>query len=314
MSAGVPPAGGAGGHADEVRSYYGRPIIKAPVWKPEVPWYFFAGGLAGASSMLAVAAELAGTHRLARQARLVAGAGAIASPALLVADLGVPSRFLNMLRVFRPTSPLNVGSWILSAYAPAAIGAAVLAEAGAPEPLRRTASAAAALGGLPMTTYTAVLVADTAVPVWHEARRELPFLFAASAAASAGAAGVLLAPPEEAGAARRLTLLGVAVEQGAEQAMRRRLGFLGRPYHEGRAGRFARAARALTLSGSALTALTAVRPQRPAVARTGAALVLAGAVCLRWSTFTAGWQSAADPTYVVRSQRDPRPSDPDRRL
>ena len=35
-------------------SYYGRPVIKAPVWKtPDVPLYLFLGGLAGGSSLLA---------------------------------------------------------------------------------------------------------------------------------------------------------------------------------------------------------------------------------------------------------------------
>src|SRR5207248_10584856 len=97
-----------------VRSYYGRPVLHDPVWKPEVPWYLFTGGLAGASSVLAAAADLSGRPQLARVCRRVAFGGALASPALLISDLGRPSRFANMLRVVPPTPPLNLGAWPLS--------------------------------------------------------------------------------------------------------------------------------------------------------------------------------------------------------
>ncbi|MDQ3456389.1 MAG: polysulfide reductase, partial [Actinomycetota bacterium] len=52
--------------------------------------------------------------------------------------------------------------------------------------LGRLAGAGATVLGPAMTTYTAVLLAATAVPGWHEAHRELPFVFARSALASAG--------------------------------------------------------------------------------------------------------------------------------
>ncbi|HEV7862178.1 MAG TPA: NrfD/PsrC family molybdoenzyme membrane anchor subunit, partial [Acidimicrobiia bacterium] len=169
----------------EVRSYYGQPVLHTPVWKAEVPWYLFTGGLAGAASVLAVTAELTGRSNLARTARGVALGGALASPAFLVSDLGQPARFLNMLRVFRPTSPMSMGAWLLSAYVPAAGAAAVLDLAGVLPRAGRVAGTAAALTGSMLTTYTGVLLADTAVPVWHEAHRELPFLFAASAATAA---------------------------------------------------------------------------------------------------------------------------------
>src|SRR4051794_38380663 len=102
----VPPA--------EPRSYYGRPVIKEPVWTPEIPIYFFTGGMAGASAGLALGARLLGRQKLARVATANAFAGVVVSPALLISDLGVPRRFLNMLRVFKVTSPMSVGSWILS--------------------------------------------------------------------------------------------------------------------------------------------------------------------------------------------------------
>jgi hypothetical protein len=282
-------------------SYYGRPIVKPPVWKPELPFYFFTGGLAGASSMLALGAEAVGNRELARAARRVAATNALVSPALLIADLGVPRRFLNMLRVFRPTSPLSMGAWLLVGYVPAAIGSALLAELGWWRPVQRTASAVAAVGGLPMVTYTAVLVADTAIPVWHEARRELPFTFAGSAVASAGGAALVLVPTASSAPARRAALLGVAMEGTAQQLMERRLGPQVRPYREGSAGRFSKAAKALTVTGAAVTA---VAGRRRAGAVVGGALLMAGSLSLRWSVFRAGWQSAEDPELVVRLQRD----------
>ncbi len=181
---------------DRPSSYHGRPVVKSPAWTWEIPWYLFAGGLAGGSSMLGFSASVSGNRPLARRAWLVSLAAISASPALLVSDLGRPERFLNMLRVFKLTSPMSVGSWILSlngaAIVPAAYGAL---RSDSPLAARAAEPLAAALG-LPLATYTGVLLANSVIPVWSEARRELPFLFAASAAASAGAAGVALTPAE----------------------------------------------------------------------------------------------------------------------
>jgi hypothetical protein len=285
----------------EFRSYYGRPIIKEPVWTWEVPWYFFAGGLAGASASLGLAARLTGNHRLARTAFTVSGAGVTAGVPLLVSDLGRPERFPYMLRMFKVTSPLSVGSWILAAMGPAAAGAAVADRLGIFPRLGRAAEAVAGLLGPALATYTGTLVADTAVPVWHEAGRELPFVFAGSAAASAGAAALLLTPPADAGPARRLVVTGALLELGAAQAMERRLGDLGEPYHQGPAGRLARLAKTCTAGGAGLVALGGRR--RRAVTAAGAALVLAGSACERWAVYKAGFQSARDPRYIVEPQR-----------
>lgn len=293
-------AAGVGLPGPGAPSYYGQPVVKEPEWTWEVPWYLFAGGLAGASSVLALVARRSGAPGLAGRARLVAAAGALVSPALLISDLGRPQRFYNMLRVFKPTSAMSMGSWLLSAYVPLATGAALLGRCS-----RRPASwpvlegAAAALG-LPMTTYTAVLLADSSIPVWRDARDQLPFVFASSAAASAGAFGLLLAPAAQAAPARRLTLAGAAAELVATPVMERRLGELAEPYHQGVAGRYATAARASVAAGAALVAL-GTRCHR--LARVGACLVAAGGICLRWSVFRAGFASARDPKYTVGPQR-----------
>lgn len=290
------------GSKAEVRSYYGQPILAEPVWTWEVPAYFFTGGLAGASSVLAAGARLAGNGPVARAAERTALAGALASPALLTSDLGRPERFHHMLRVFKPTSPMNLGSWLLAAYAPAAAGTAVLRSLRLLPRVRRGLAGLAGLLGPAMATYTAVLASDTAVPAWHEARRELPFVFAGSAASAAGAAASMQLAPSPAGPAHRLVFAGVAVESVAEQAMDHRLGELGEPYHQGEAGRTNRLATAASAAGSGLLAVRGAR-SRVAAAIAGA-LVLVGSAAKRWAVFKAGQASARDPKYVVKPQRE----------
>jgi hypothetical protein len=110
----------------ETTSYYGLPIVKAPVWTWEVPLYFFAGGAAGASSVVAFTAQLTGASRsLVRDARLIAAIGAAVSGPLLILDLGRPERFLNMLRIFKPQSPMSVGAWTLTVFGAASAGAVI---------------------------------------------------------------------------------------------------------------------------------------------------------------------------------------------
>ena len=280
--------------------YYGRPIVKPPVWKNEVAWYLFTGGLAGGSSALGLAARASGNRPLARSTTFTAAAALTASPVLLVKDLGRPERFVNMLRVVKPSSPMNVGTWILTVAGTAA-GAAAACEATDVLPrVRAVAQGVAGLLGPALATYTAVLVSDTAVPVWHEARAELPLVFASGAAASAGAAAVILTPSDAAGPARRMMLAGAVGELAATTAMERRLGALGEPYHRGKAGAFARAAKAATAAGAALGAVSG---RRRVTGRLAAGLVFGGAVAERFAVFRAGFQSAEDPRYVVMSQR-----------
>ena len=285
----------------EPRSYYGRPVLKRPVWKPEIPWYFFTGGLTGASAALAYGADLSGNGELAGRAWIVTLAAGTASPVLLINDLGRPERFLNMLRVFKLTSPMSVGSWVVSATGAAAAVATAHEVLGLFPRVGRLARMAAAACGLPMATYTAALISNTAVPVWHEARRELPFVFAAGAATSAGAACAAVTPRRHAAPARRLAVAGAVAELAAVQAMERGLGEIGEPYHSGQAGRYGRAAKALTALG-AVTMAVSGRRRTGAVA--GAAMLLAGSVCERWSVFEAGLQSAEDPKYSVGPQHE----------
>jgi formate-dependent nitrite reductase membrane component NrfD len=297
----------------EFRSYYGRPVVKPSPWEAEIPAYIFFGGLAAGSSLLAAGSDLTERPVLRRLGRLTALISLVATMATLIHDLGRPSRFLNMLRTAKLTSPMSVGTWILSAYGPFA-GLAAAAEvvdmlpaAARTGPLRlvsalgRPAGVLAAATAPPVAAYTAVLLADTATPSWHEAHRELPFVFVGSAAAAAGGLGVLAAPRDQSGPARRMAVGGALLELVAGQKMEQSMGITAEPLHQGTAGRFMRASKALTVGGAAGALLSG--RSRIAGVLSGAALV-AGSVCTRFGIFHAGQQSARDPRYTVVPQRD----------
>lgn len=283
-------------------SYYGQAVIKPPVWTREIPWYLFTGGLGGASAGLAYMGERRGDAVLAQRAWICALAGVSASPALLISDLGVPSRFLNMMRMLKVTSPMSVGSWILALSGMMTAAAATNALTGLLPHVARVAKPAAGALGMPLSTYTGALIAQTSVPAWHGARRELPALFAAGAAASAGAAAVLATPVKHAAPARRLALIGSAAEVIVSEAMEQRLGELAEPYGSGPAGAYSHAARGFTVAGSLVVASAGRRRRAAAIA--GGAMVLAGAVCERFAVFKAGFASARDPRFTVKPQRE----------
>jgi hypothetical protein len=283
-------------------SYYGRPIVKEPVWKPEIPFYLWTGGIAGGASVLHGIAKLSGNERLAKSCTYIAAAADAVSPVLLISDLGRPERFLNMLRVFKVTSPMSVGSWILFVSSGASNTAAMLEALGILKPVKWAAEAVSFLSGPPLATYTGALLANTAIPVWSEARDELPALFGSSAAASAGAAAAIFTPTEQAGPARRAAVGGALVELGLMQLMEKRLGFVGEVYKQGEAHRFGRISKACVTAGAGLIALAGRRSRAAAV--TGGAVLLAGELALRWSVFRAGFQSARDPRYTVLPQKE----------
>jgi len=285
----------------EMRSYYGRPVIKEPTWTWEIPTYFFTGGLAGASAVLSTAAKLTGNEQLSKRALYIGAVADLVSPALLISDLGRPERFHHMLRVVKVTSPMNVGSWILLVSGGASNTAALLELTGRLKFIKLLAEAVSTLAGPLLATYTGVLIADTAVPVWHEGRRELPWIFAASAAASAGAAASVFLRPENAGPARRLAIAGVLAEGALMQLMELRLGTIGEVYRQGQAGKLSWAAKGLATAGAALLARRG-RKSRAALVL-GGAMVCAGEMCVRWAVYKAGFQSARDPKYVVEPQR-----------
>lgn len=253
-------------------SYYGRPMLKQPVWKIDIPIYYWLGGAAGAALVLGAAAQLDGSEdlkRFAQRCRMLGIFGTTAGGALLVHDLGRPSRFLHMLRVFRPTSPMNLGAWILTGAAPLAIVAGMF-------PHRRIGQIAgygAGLFGVALAGYTGVLLSNTAIPVYRESRRVLPVLFLASAAASA--ASVLEVWSDEPRPARITLAFGAAGRLGelvATEAL------------EGVSGALVRTAGVLTASSLVLSLLR----RRRLAGVFGAA----GSLCLRIAVHYAGAASA----------------------
>ncbi|MER5609434.1 NrfD/PsrC family molybdoenzyme membrane anchor subunit [Micromonospora tulbaghiae] len=302
----VPPA--------EFTSYYGRPVLKPPVWRWDIAAYLFTGGLAAGSSLLAAGGQLTGRPALRRAGRIAALAGVGASTYFLINDLGRPSRFHHMLRVAKVTSPMSVGTWILSVFGPAA-GVAAVAEAAPllPErgvlglgrrllpPAGHAAGVVAAVTAPALATYTGVLLADTAVPSWHEAYPELPAIFAGSALASGAGVGLVAAPCAQAGPARRLAVAGAAMELWGSHRVENRLGLLSEPYTQGTPGKLLRAGRALTAAG--VVGALVGRRSRVLSALSGGALI-AASVCTRFGIFHGGVASARDPRYTVVPQRE----------
>ncbi len=289
-------------------TYYGLPVLQEPVWIWTVPAYLFVGGLAGAASALGAASLVAGgpaLERLENRCRAIGLLGDLLGSGLLIADLGRPSRFFNMLRVFRPTSPMSMGSWILT-LSGAANGAGFLlgGRSGLLGAAGRVGIAAGGGLGALLAGYTGVLLANTAVPIWQAARRELPVLFVGSGMASAGA--VLELFPDS-GASRRVThwygSFGKVVALGAMVAMERsapRARRVTEPLRTGATGALWRAGLALTAAGLVASGMGNKSRGRERIA---AVLTLAGALATRLAVVQAGKRSARDPRATFEGQR-----------
>ena len=193
----------AGGPIPRRPGYYGQPVVKPPVWTWEIPIYFFIGGLAGMSAVIAAAAAIFHEDEIARTAMWLAAAGVITSPILLILDLGRPRLFINMLRVFKPQSAMSMGVWILTFFAAVVIPGVIGLElhraqffSGVGDELMRIAVgvciAASAMFGMLLATYTGVLIGATAIPAWFLHRTLLPVHFGIAGLGSAAAVLELL--------------------------------------------------------------------------------------------------------------------------
>jgi formate-dependent nitrite reductase membrane component NrfD len=297
----APPHGDSPAAGDTEGTYYGVPALKEPVWKWYIPAYFYVGGVAGASAAAGAAAQLLdrrGMEGLWRPARFVAAGGAVLSAMLLIADLGRPSRFLNMLRVFRPSSPMNMGTWILTGFG--ACASAAIAPV-LPKKLRDGAALAAGVLGVPLTSYTGVLLVGTAVPLWQGARRSLPILFSASGAAAAASLFDLLPHGDRgAKAMHRIGTVAKVTELVMTAALEVEVGRSARvpiPLRTGASGALWRASQALTAASLGLSLL-----KRRFVS---GVLGSAGSLALRFALLAAGRRSARDPRASFEQQRSP---------
>ncbi|RNI20672.1 NrfD/PsrC family molybdoenzyme membrane anchor subunit [Flexivirga caeni] len=298
----------------EFTSYYGRAIVKPPPWGDLIASYLFLGGVAGGSGLLAFGAQLTGRKLLCRNARLGAIAAVSIGGAALVADLGRPDRFYNMLRTIKPTSPMSIGSWILTAYS-GGMGVAAVSEIDRLTrnrlplgPFRGLLSFAEPVGGAvaaafgpPLAAYTAVLLSDTANPTWNAAHRDLPFVFVSSASLAASGLAMVTTPTRETRPARVLAVIGVAGDLIGTRWMERRMDpVAAEPLHQGRPGTLLRWSERLAAAGG-FGALLLGGHRLPA-ALAGIALLGASA-CTRFGILEAGINSAKDPRYTIEPQR-----------
>jgi hypothetical protein len=290
-------------------------MIKPPEWTDLIPTYFFVGGLAGASATLAFTERLAKNEPLARTMIFTAAAGSAISGYCLIADLKRPERFMNMLRVCKPTSPMSMGVYLFSAFGGATTIAAASELTGVLRPIGRIFEAIAALLGPAMSVYTSVLIGDTVVPAWHHGRSSMPAVFAATSAATAGAAGMAFTPVAFARPARRLALFGGLAMPIALERLHMELGpRQEEAYSKGEAGFFSKAARLLNLAG--LTAAVFAK-ENDVAAKIAGALILSAGLAERFAVFRAGCISAKDPSYTIDAQRRrignrPQPQTPSR--
>lgn len=304
--------GGSGGPPDPSTTYYDRPVIKEPVWIWSVPVYFYVGGVAAGSALLGALAQLAdreGLDDLITWCRRLATGGTVVGGGLLIHDLGRPSRFFNMLRVFRPSSAMSVGSWTLAVTSTFAGASAVLPLTGtrAGRVAGDAAGLAAGVMAPALATYTGVLLSDTAIPVWQATRRELPAQFAASALQATSSALNVLPMSDRAHAITdRLGTIATAAEIATGKALERaadRTERVGRPLHEGVSGSLWKASKVLT-GASLITSLLPV-PQRWHRARRLVSSVCGGlgSLTMRFAITRAGHASARDPRATFEQQR-----------
>jgi formate-dependent nitrite reductase membrane component NrfD len=300
----VPSSGGA-----DV-TYYDRPMLKESVWSIDIPLYYFLGGAAGAALTLGAALQLVtpredrSTRKLSAVCHWTGITGSTIGAGFLIHDLGRPARFLYMMRVFRPTSPMNMGVWILSGAAPTAITTGLLLNReGVLGTIGEVAGYLSGLFGAALATYTGVLVSNTAIPIWQAARRWMPVLFAASGAATAGSVIDVFVPSSSCrttqvfGTAGRLVEIVAAkqVELAANEIPK-----VGEPFRRSAPGLLWKAATALTAASLVATMMPGKTPSRM---KTAGLLGIAGSLCLRLAVHYLGNVSARDPLASFHQQR-----------
>jgi formate-dependent nitrite reductase membrane component NrfD len=140
-----------------------------------IVFYFFFGGIAGGAYFAAAIADNFGESRdstVARIGYVLALPLVLLCGLLLIADLGVPMRFLNMLRAFKFWDPMSIGAWVVGIFGLFAFVSAVLSFSRSPErvALRRKIGLVGTIFGFFLAAYTGVLLSATALPFWTDAR------------------------------------------------------------------------------------------------------------------------------------------------
>jgi formate-dependent nitrite reductase membrane component NrfD len=292
-------------------TYYDRPMLKESVWSIDIPLYYFLGGAAGAALTLGAAIQLAAPkqHRELRRLSAVCHwtgiAGSTAGAAFLIHDLGRPARFLYMVRVFRPTSPMNIGAWILGGAAPSAIATGLLLNRGGwLGKLGEIAGYVSGVFGTALAGYTGVLVSNTAIPIWQASRRWMPVLFAASGGAAAGSIiDVVYDGRCGRSIARTFGTIAQIAELAATFQVERAASAVpqvGEPLHRGATALLWKGAAALTGISLAMSLIPAKSQAKRIVAGVLGAL---GSLAMRFAVHYATNASARDPRASFHNQR-----------
>jgi len=163
-------------------------MVRSPEWEMYIVWYFFLGGIAGGSYFTAAIADNFGGRRdreIARIGYLIALPLVLICGVLLILDLGTPSRFLNMLKIFKFWNPMSIGAWAVGAFGAFSFACALLSLSDSEEKaaLRRNVAKVGSWFGFFLAAYTGVLLSNTAQPIWRDARL-MGALFLASGAST----------------------------------------------------------------------------------------------------------------------------------
>jgi formate-dependent nitrite reductase membrane component NrfD len=293
-------------------------------WGWHVVVYFFLGGIAGASYLIAAISALVGPkedNAIVRTGRFLSFAALLPCPLLLILDLGRPERFLHMLRVVKLRSPMSVGIWavvIFSAFSSlsAAYQAAhdgLLGRNPLARLLRRLPVRAIGAAGIGpaflMSGYTGVLLGATAVPLWAKNALLMGPLFLASALSSSASAIALLLNRERASATtmqrvETVERIAIAAEIGLLASSRLHLGETAKPLEKGKPG----AAMRFGVIGAGLVAPMAIQAvNRRRHGRTlitaASLLTIAGGLALRYAIVAGGHASADDPQATFEFTR-----------
>ena len=310
-------------------AYKDVPILKAPTWRNEVAAYFFFGGLSAGAALIGSLAEVFGGERrkaLARTAHYVSFAALLPCPPLLIDDLGMPSRFHHMLRIVKPSSPMNLGSWALllhGAGATATVMRMLAAEDKLPVPfvgalLRLLPERLMAGLGIPssfvLAGYTGVLLGTTSIPVWYTSPM-LGGLFMSSSLAS-GAAATSLAcgwsGRESHEEHQALAALGVtlgAAELGLLGGYMATSGDAAKHLTTGPEGALMLGAAAMMATALLLDIAVLVTGKKNKAASTLAGVAaLAGGAMLRWAVVRAGRVSSQDREGTLEAMKPRRGS------
>jgi Ni/Fe-hydrogenase subunit HybB-like protein len=158
-------------------TYATGPVTKAPEWHGIIAWDALLNGMTTGLFLVTAMAELVASSVFSPMAIVaypVALVLLLVDLSCLVLDLGDPLRFHHMLRVFKPSSPMSLGTWCLTIYSlilTVAAALSLLALSGIPfELARKTAVVCGLLPAFGSAAYKGVLLSTNSQPGWRDAR------------------------------------------------------------------------------------------------------------------------------------------------